>query len=73
VASLPDDHEPRTKTCGQWRHCAYLHPDFEVLHEYGEYRIWHVVLDDPNPNRAYGIYVNGILSESIDESSFSFR
>lgn len=70
VTSLPNDHPQRTKTCGQWRHCAYLHPDFEVWEESGEKRIWHVVLDDPNPNRAYGIYVNGILSESIDENFF---
>jgi len=67
VSSLPEDHPQRTKTSGMWRHCAYLHPDFEVLHEYGEYRIWHFVLAGEDANRGYGIYANGILTESMDE------
>lgn len=57
-------------TEGKYRVFAMLHPNAELWNEEGYYEIFDIVLENDDPHRNYGIWVNGILTESMDEYFF---
>jgi hypothetical protein len=57
-------------TEGKYRVFACVHPKAELWNDEKEYEIFDIVLENDNPNKNYGIWVNGILTESMDEEFF---
>ena len=57
-------------TDGKYRVFAMDHPKSELWNEEGEYEIFDIVLENEDPKQNYGIWVNGILTESMDEDFF---
>jgi DNA-binding beta-propeller fold protein YncE len=57
-------------TEGKYRVFAMLHPKSELWNEEGYHEIYDIVLENENPHMNYGIWVNGILTESMDEDFF---
>jgi len=45
-------------------------PKAELWNEIGEHEVFDIVLENKDPKRNYGIWVNGILTESMDEYFF---
>jgi hypothetical protein len=57
-------------TEGKYRVFACVHPKAELWNDEGLKEIYDIVLENDDPHRNYGIYVNGILTESMDEHFF---
>ena len=57
-------------TEGKYRVFALIHPKAELWNDEGMKEIYDIVLENDDPHRNYGIYVNGILTESMDEHFF---
>jgi hypothetical protein len=57
-------------TDGKFRVFACIHPKAELWNEEGMKDIYDIVLENEDPHRNYGIWVNGILTESMDEYFF---
>ena len=57
-------------TEGKYRVFAMIHPKAELWNEEGNYEIFDIVLENNDLNKNYGIWVNGILTESMDEYFF---
>jgi hypothetical protein len=57
-------------TEGKYRVFAMLHPKAELWNNEGMKEIYDIVLENDDPHRNYGIWVNGILTESMDEHFF---
>jgi hypothetical protein len=57
-------------TEGKYRVFAMLHPKAELWNEEGMKEIYDIVLENEDPHCNYGIWVNGILTESMDEHFF---
>jgi hypothetical protein len=50
---------------------AYVSDDFEEILDDNEYELFHIILDNPlDIKKQFGIWTNGILSESMSESTF---
>jgi hypothetical protein len=47
-----------------------LHPKSELWNEEGYHDIYDIVLENDDPYKNYGIWVNGLLTESMDEDFF---
>ena len=45
--------------------------DFEKLDNNNEYEVYHLILENDDINKQYGIYANGILTESMSEKCYS--
>lgn len=43
---------------------------FEPIKDQNEYEIFHILLNSKNKNKHYGIYADGVLSESISENEY---
>jgi DNA-binding beta-propeller fold protein YncE len=57
-------------TEGKYRVFAMLHPKSELWNEEGYHDIYDIVLENDDPYKNYGIWVNGLLTESMDEDFF---
>ncbi len=57
-------------TEGKYRVFAMLHPKAELWNDEREHEIFDIVLENEDPKKNYGIWVNGILTESMDEEFF---
>ncbi len=57
-------------TEGKYRVFAMLHPNAELWNDEREHEIFDIVLENEDPKKNYGIWVNGILTESMDEEFF---
>ncbi len=57
-------------TEGKYRVFACLHPKSELWNDEKEHEIFDIVLENEDPKKNYGIWVNGILTESMDEDFF---
>ena len=57
-------------TEGKYRVFAFIHPNAELLNKEGQHEIFDIVLENEDPKQNYGIWVNGILTESMDEDFF---
>jgi Hint domain len=44
--------------------------EFEKITDDENYELYHIVLENDDKNKQYGIYVNGILSESMSENCY---
>lgn len=66
---LDMDNIPIITEC-KYRVFAMLHPKAELWNEEGYYEIFDIVLENEDPHMNYGIWVNGILTESMDEDFF---
>lgn len=64
------DNDISIITEGKYRVFSYIHPKTELWNKTGKYEIFDIVLENDDPYRNYGIYVNGILTESMDEHFF---
>jgi len=60
-------------TEGKYRVFAMDHPKSELWNEEGDYEIFDIVLENEDPKQNYGIWVNGILTESMDEDFFLYQ
>ena len=54
----------------KYRVFAFIHPKAELWNDEGMKEVFDIVLENEDPHRNYGIYVNGILTESMDEHFF---
>jgi hypothetical protein len=54
----------------KYRVFACIHPKAELWNDEGMKEVFDIVLENEDPHRNYGIYVNGILTESMDEDFF---
>jgi hypothetical protein len=54
----------------KYRVFACIHPKAELWNNEGIKEVFDFVLENNDPYKNYGIYVNGILTESMDEHSF---
>jgi len=57
-------------TEGKYRVFAFIHPKAELWNDEGMKEVFDIVLENEDPHRNYGIWVNGILTESMDEHFF---
>ena len=57
-------------TEGKYRVFAMIHPKAELWNDEKEHEIFDIVLENEDPKKNYGIWVNGILTESMDEEFF---
>ena len=57
-------------TDGKYRVFAMIHPKVELWNEEGYHEIFDIVLENEDPHKNYGIWVNGILTETMDEDFF---
>jgi hypothetical protein len=57
-------------TEGKYRVFACVHPKAELWNDEKEYEIFDIVLENEDPTKNIGIWVNGILTESMDEAYF---
>jgi hypothetical protein len=57
-------------TEGKFRVFACIHPKAELWNDEGMKDIYDIVLENEDPHQNYGIWVNGILTESMDEDFF---
>jgi hypothetical protein len=57
-------------TEGKYRVFAMIHPKAELWNDEGEHEIFDIVLENNDPKKNIGIWVNGILTESMDEEFF---
>ena len=57
-------------TEGKYRAFACVHPKAELWNDEKEHEIFDIVLENEDPKKNYGIWVNGILTESMDEEYF---
>jgi hypothetical protein len=57
-------------TEGKYRAFACVHPKAELWNDEKEHEIFDIVLENEDPKKNYGIWVNGILTESMDEAYF---
>jgi hypothetical protein len=57
-------------TEGKYRVFSFINPKAELWNDEGVKDIYDIVLENEDPHRNYGIYVNGILTESMDEHFF---
>ena len=57
-------------TEGKYRVFALIHPKAELWNEEGFHEIYDIVLENNDSKKNYGIWVNGILTESMDEYYF---
>jgi hypothetical protein len=57
-------------TEGKFRVFACVHPKAELWNDEGMKDIYDIVLENEDPHQNYGIWVNGILTESMDEDFF---
>jgi hypothetical protein len=74
------DEEPKKKlldmddtpiiTEGKYRVFACVHPKAELWNDEKEHEIFDIVLENEDPKKNIGIWVNGILTESMDEDFF---
>jgi hypothetical protein len=60
-------------TEGKYRVFALIHPKSELWNNEGDHEIFDIVLESDNPKKNYGIWVNGMLTESMDEDYFLNR
>lgn len=44
--------------------------EFEKLDDNNEYEIYHIILENEDENKQYGIYANGVLTESMSEKCY---
>ena len=49
---------------------AMFNKNFEFVNDNNYYTVYHIVLDNNNDKGFYGIYANGVLSESISKTCF---
>ncbi len=57
-------------TEGKYRVFAMIHKKAELWNDEGEHEIFDIVLENEDPKKNIGIWVNGILTESMDEEFF---
>ncbi len=57
-------------TEGKFRVFACVHPKAELWNDEGMKDIYDIVLENEDPHQNYGIWVNGVLTESMDEDFF---
>ncbi len=57
-------------TEGKYRVFAMIHPKAELWNDEKEHEIFDIVLENEDPKKNIGIWVNGILTESMDEEFF---
>jgi hypothetical protein len=57
-------------TEGKYRVFACVHPKAELWNDEKEHEIFDIVLENKDPTKNYGIWVNGVLTESMDEEYF---
>ena len=57
-------------TDGKYRVFACVHPKAELWNDEKKHEIFDIVLENEDPKKNYGIWVNGILTESMDEEYF---
>jgi hypothetical protein len=57
-------------TEGKYRVFALIHPKAELWNEEGYHELYDIVLENNDSKKNYGIWVNGILTESMDEYYF---
>jgi hypothetical protein len=57
-------------TEGKYRVFACVHPKAELWNDEKKHDIFDIVLENEDPKKNYGIWVNGILTESMDEEYF---
>jgi len=57
-------------TEGKYRVFAMLHPKAKLWNDEKEHDIFDIVLENEDPKKNIGIWVNGILTESMDEDFF---
>jgi hypothetical protein len=57
-------------TEGKFRVFACIHPKAELWNDEKEHDIFDIVLENEDPKKNIGIWVNGILTESMDEDFF---
>ena len=57
-------------TEGKYRVFACVHPKAELWNDEKEHEIFDIVLENEDPKKNIGIWVNGILTESMDEEYF---
>jgi hypothetical protein len=60
-------------TEGKYRVFALIHPNAELWNDEGDHEIFDIVLESEDPQKNYGIWVNGMLTESMDEDYFLNR
>ena len=50
---------------------CYANSDFEHIEDDNEYEVYQLILEAENDTIRYGIYANGILSESMSKKTFN--
>lgn len=73
--SILVDYRPKKgkKIEDKYLELAMTSDKFEKIEDTNEYIYYQIVLENENVNSHYGIYANGILSESMSESHFKIR
>ena len=50
---------------------ASISDDFESVNDNNKYTLYHLVLESQDVNKQFGIYANGILSETMSINIFN--